>query len=83
MYRRPVFLDRLQSQEELIQLIEKCMKDTENLSFPDFCNLTENISSTFFLCVNFKMFDLYSFTYFSEGHVHYTKIFPCIAQQGM
>jgi len=48
---RSLFLDRLQSQMELVKIIRKYMKDKEFFLFPDFAAVTEKESSTLFLSV--------------------------------
>lgn len=50
---RYLFLDRLESQEELVRLLERCMKSRTTLSFKEFEEMTEKESSTIFLCVSF------------------------------
>lgn len=48
---RSLFLDRLQSQAELVKMIKQCMKEKEFFTFPEFLGLTEKESSTIFFCV--------------------------------
>ena len=50
-----LFLDRLESQEELVKLLERCMKSKDTLSFEEFREMTEKESSTVFLCVLFSI----------------------------
>ena len=51
-----LFLDRLESQEELVKLLERCMQDKPSLSFEEFSEMTDKISSTVFLCVLYLSF---------------------------
>ena len=45
------FVDRLESQEELVKVIEKFMKDEKTITFKGFADRTNTVSSTIFLCV--------------------------------
>ncbi len=45
-------MDRLQCQEELAKLIDTSMKNSELLTFDDFKEMTEHVSSTIYLCVH-------------------------------
>lgn len=45
-----LYIDRLESQEELTKLLERCMKKP-TMIFSEFAEMTENVSSTIFLCV--------------------------------
>ena len=47
-----LFLDRLESQEELVKLLERFMKDKISLTLAEFTEMTEKESSTIFLCVH-------------------------------
>jgi hypothetical protein len=46
-----VYLDRVQSQEELAKMIGLCMKDKAKINLQEFMNITENVSCEMFLCV--------------------------------
>ncbi len=46
-----MYLDRVQSQEELGQLVAVCLKSKTQLTFEDFKELTEKVCSDMFLCV--------------------------------
>lgn len=48
---RNVYLDRIQSQEELTKLLGICMKDKAKINLEEFRDITENISCEMFLCV--------------------------------
>ena len=49
-----VYLDRVQSQEELAKLLSYCMKDTEKINLEEFTQITEKLSCEMFLCVNYR-----------------------------
>ncbi len=49
---RVLFLDRLQSQEELAFHIQKFMGDKSVVNKAEFTHITETVSSTVFLCVS-------------------------------
>ncbi|MDR3582293.1 MAG: hypothetical protein P4L67_03405 [Candidatus Pacebacteria bacterium] len=46
-----MYLDRIQSQEELAKFISHCMKDKEKINIEEFTQITENVSCEMFLCV--------------------------------
>ena len=46
-----IYLDRLQSQEDLIKLIDASLGDAEAIRLNDFKILTETVSSAIYLCV--------------------------------
>jgi hypothetical protein len=46
-----VYLDRVQSQEELVNLTALCMKDKERITYDEFLHIVNNISCEMFLCV--------------------------------
>ncbi len=46
------FLDRLESQAELVKLLERCMRDRDTLTLEEFATMTEKVSSSIFLCVS-------------------------------
>ena len=46
-----VYLDRVQSQEELAKLLGYCMKDKEKIHLDEFTQITEKLSCEMFLCV--------------------------------
>ena len=48
---RYFFMDRLESQEELAKVLERCMGKKEVITFREFAEITERNSSTVFLCV--------------------------------
>lgn len=56
MHYSEVYLDRVQSQTELENLIAFCMKDKEKIKFKDFAEITEKVSSEMFLCVIYSAF---------------------------
>lgn len=47
---RALFIDRLQSQEELVGLLDRSVKQ-DFVTFPEFAAVVEQVSSTVFLCV--------------------------------
>jgi len=46
-----VYLDRVQSQEEIAKLLNLCMKGKDKINFEEFNQITEKVSSEMFLCV--------------------------------
>lgn len=46
-----VYLDRVQSQEELAKLLDYCMKGKEKINLVEFTHITDKLSSEMFLCV--------------------------------
>ncbi len=47
-----MYLDRLQSQEELAFHLERLMQDKAKITGPEFLKLTEEVFSIVFLCVS-------------------------------
>ena len=45
------FVDKLESQEEFVNVIEKFMKVCKTITFKEFADRTNTVSSTIFLCV--------------------------------
>jgi hypothetical protein len=56
-----MYLDRIQSQEELVKLFNYCMKDKDKINLEEFTQITDKLSPEMFLCVYtyFKL-DLYA-----------------------
>ena len=48
---RQVFLDRVQTQEEIHRLIEECFSDKKQITLEDYYKINEDISSEMFLSV--------------------------------
>ncbi len=55
-----VYLDRVQSQEELAKLLSYCMKDKEKINLEEFTQITEKLSCEMFLCVCLHFLLLFS-----------------------
>lgn len=47
-----VYLDRVQSQEELAKLLNFCMKDKDKIDLEEFTQISEKLSCEMFLCVS-------------------------------
>lgn len=47
-----LFIDRLQSQEEIAKLIDYSLKDKDRINMAEFKAITESVSSPIFLCVS-------------------------------
>jgi len=47
-----VYLDRVQSQEELVKLLDYCMKGKDRIGLAEFTHITDKLSSEMFLCVS-------------------------------
>ncbi len=70
-----LFLDRLQSQEEIAKLVDKCLKDRAALTFPEFVRMTEEKSSTIYLCVSFYF--IHAVTQRTELFTQYVRFSCC------
>lgn len=46
-----MFLDRVQTQEEIHRLIEECFSDKKQITLEDYYKINEDISSEMFLSV--------------------------------
>jgi hypothetical protein len=46
-----VYLDRVQSQEELAKLLSFCMKEADKINLEEFTQISEKLSCEMFLCV--------------------------------
>ena len=57
---RELFLDRIQTQEEIHRLIEEVFGERKKLSMEEFSQIIEEVSSEMFLAVRFILFNFLS-----------------------